>query len=99
VEYKYLAKLPPLIDLLRHTDKTKPMLSKLQQDWLRRAYGNKQPVAVIVGCAETVGGRRGGVIFPGTSWDKPISRGDFRKLMRPPREIAAWITSCTKRQP
>lgn len=98
VEYKYLAKLPPIIDLLRYTEKTEPMLSKLQQGWLRRAHGNGQPVAVIVGCSETVGGRKGGVIFPGTSWDKPISRDGFIQLMWTPKEIAAWITTYTTRQ-
>ena len=87
VEYKF-EKLPPTIDLLHQTEKTKPILSKLQQKWLECAHGNKQSVAVIVGSPE------GGLILPGLSWRKPVPRKSFRELMRPKKEIAHWIERC-----
>ncbi len=91
IEYKFFEKLPPTIDLLRSTAKTKPMLSKLQQEWLERAHKNKQPNAVIVGSSE------GGLILPGLSWQKSISRESFRDLMRNKKDIAHWIERCVWR--
>ena len=91
VEYKFFEKLPPVIDLLRSTEKTKPMLSSLQQEWLERAYRNKQPVAVIVGSPE------GGLLLPCLAWKTPVSRESFRELMRPKKAIAHWIERCVIR--
>lgn len=88
VEYKFFEKLPPTIDILRSTAKTKPMLSALQQQWLVRAHGNKQTVAVIVGSP------KGGLILPGLSWQKPIPRETFQQLARPKKDIAHWIERC-----
>lgn len=84
-EYKFFEKLPPTINLVRHTAKTKPMLSVLQQVWLERAHGNQQAIAVIVGSPE------GGLILYGLSWQKPISREAFQQLARPKKDIAHWI--------
>jgi hypothetical protein len=91
VEYKFYEALPPVIDLLHQTAKTKPKLSKLQQDWLVRAHCNNRKVAVIVGCPE------GGLILPGISWGKPIKRETFRLGMQTKPAIAEWITRAVMR--
>ena len=92
VEFKFYETLPPVIDLLRCTAKTKPKLSKLQQDWLIRAHRNNRKVAVIVGCPE------GGLILPGISWAKPFKRETFRLGVQPKKEIAEWITRAVMRE-
>lgn len=91
VEWKYLKTIPPIIDL---TDSKKQVcLSKLQIEWLTRAYGNGRNVAVIVGSSE------GGLILRDMAWMHPIPRDFFKERALPARDIAAWITSEVGRSP
>lgn len=85
VEYKYFPKLPPVIELT--SPKAKVKLSKLQEDWLRRAYNNGLNVAVIAGCPD------GGIIFSGISWDAQWLRAEAVDFIRPRKEVAEWISS------
>lgn len=83
VEYKYLNPIPPTINLV--PDKN-PMLSKLQQEFLKARHNNGRNVAVIVGSA------KGGVIFPGLTWQQPISRDEFLARALSRQDIADYLT-------
>lgn len=83
VEYKFVAKPPKVINLLSET--TKPALSKLQQDWIDRCYGNGHQIAVIVGT------NQGGIILTHRRWKKPITREWFEQNMKNPLEIMEWV--------
>lgn len=83
VEYKFIAvpaRAATPINLL--SDKA---LSPLQQQWLRARHGEGRSVGVVVGCAG------GGVWFPGTSWEEPISAGLFRQRLLKRADVAALI--------
>jgi hypothetical protein len=86
VEYKYVAKLPKIIDLM--DTKKKYSLSKLQQEWLHDRYKEGRRVFVVLGCAE------GGVIFARLSWEKSIEKSKLQTVSR--AEIAAWIHFLTR---
>jgi hypothetical protein len=60
VEYKWYPEKPKFVDLC-DTSK-KPSLSRLQQRWLERAHGNKQPVVVVAGFPG------GCFVFLGVEW-------------------------------
>lgn len=83
IEWKYYAVLPPTIDLLDQKKSTK--LSVLQQQWLIRAHNNGVPVAVICGS------KSGGLIYPGLSWQQPMSRDQFKEQAMNRKDIALWI--------
>lgn len=84
-EYKFI-ELPvrpeTVIDLVGGK---KPILSGLQQDWLKCRYHEGRNVCVIVGCKD------GGVVFTDRLWEKPITAGDFRSMLLSRKQIAAWI--------
>lgn len=82
VEWKFLRQLPPMIEL---ANPKKKLLSPLQQHWLQRKHDHGRNVAVILGAKD------GGLVFPGTSWQEPISREDFLSRIMKRREIAEWI--------
>lgn len=87
VEYKFLV-LPKrddtVIDLVggRH-----PMLSALQQQWLRDRYENGRLVFVIVGTAT------GGVLFKDRAWERPHATAYYKKWMMTRRALAEFISS------
>lgn len=85
VEYKFL-ELPKrattVIDLTAGKD---PMLSVLQQDWLKRRLEEGRNVWVIVGCKE------GGVILKNRSWEHAWTTGRFRAELQTRNEIAAAL--------
>lgn len=87
VEYKFL-ELPKrsttMIDL---TAGNNPMLSALQQEWLKGRHAEGRSVGVIVGCKE------GGVWYPGTSWDKPLSTAVFKSRLQLRKDLANMIFS------
>lgn len=86
VEWKYLKSIPHVVDLVggKH-----PMVSKLQQHWLRGRHAEGRRVAVIVGC------REGAVILPGLQWTTGMSRDDFRRRLVSRRDVANWIANQT----
>lgn len=91
VEYK-LIEVPKrdrtLIDLVGGKD---PIISKLQQDWLRDRYENGRSVAVVVGCKD------GGVWFENCAWEKTVMAEHFRLWTVPRKEIARLISERTCR--
>lgn len=87
VEYKFL-ELPKrdstIVDLIG--GKT-PMLSQLQQEWLRQRVLNKRRVAVVVGTPD------GGAWFDDCEWLVARTAGEFRKLLLRKGAIADKITT------
>ena len=85
VEYKFL-KLPvrdrTVIDLVGGND---PTISTLQQEWLKGRHDEGRKVGVIVGCKD------GGVWFPGTSWETPLTAGEFRSRLIARKDVATQI--------
>lgn len=81
-EGKWMKKLPTVLNL--RTGK-KPMLSVLQQEWLRERHREGRHVAVIVGSPD------GCVVMDGIEWDKPCATN--KKITR--QELADWITKQT----
>jgi len=83
VEWKFSPSLPPVIDLTNQSQRAK--LSKLQQTWLKRAYVNNQPCAVILGTP------KGGYIYTHEQWLLPIRREVMANLLLSKKELAEWI--------
>lgn len=90
VEYKFI-KVPvrdtTVIDLVNGKD---PAISVLQQEWLKARHANGRSVGVIVGS------EKGGVWFPGDSWNKTYTAAEFRNLLVPRAKLADIIYSLTR---
>jgi len=86
VEWKYLKSIPRVVDLVGGQH---PIVTRLQQHWLRGRHAEGRRVAVIVGC------REGAVILPGIEWMTPMSRDEFRRRVVSRRDAAQWIASQT----
>jgi len=89
VEYKFIKKLPPIIDLMNL--KKEYCLSALQQAWLRDRHDEGRDVFVILGC------REGGVIFVKRNWEMKHSRDKVRVQLR--LDVARWIYELTQGLP
>lgn len=86
VEYKFVVvpkRDDTYIDLVGGKE---PVLSKLQQQWLRDRHNNGRNVAVIVGCKD------GGVWLEDREWEDPISTAEFRRNIRTRAVIAKLIS-------
>lgn len=93
IEYKFLV-LPKRDDTtINLTTGKNPMLSALQQDWLRGRYNEGRSVHVVVGCKE------GGVWFSELEWEQPYTTKQYRNLMMTRQEIAQEILSLTGQPP
>ena len=79
VEWKYLQTIPPSVDC-------NGLLTKLQAAWLRDRHHEGRSVAVIVAS------RSGGVMFPGLSWQIPVTRADFLAKAQTKRDLANHLT-------
>lgn len=88
VEWKYLKSVPRKVNLV---DGKKPILSALQQLWLRERHAEGRNVAVIVGTPD------GAVIYPGEAWREELTREQFYERLVTRREAAAWIASMLKK--
>lgn len=86
VEYKYLPRVPQrgTVHLCKPNVK-KPMLSRLQKEWLRGRSTEGRNVHVIVGCP------LGGVILSCLEWENPIPAADFAARVLSRKELAHWI--------
>lgn len=85
IEYKFITvpKRPDtVIDLA--TGKA-PMLSALQQEWLRSRHEEGRNVGVIIGSKD------GGVWLPGLAWDQTILAKDFLAHLRTRKQLAEEI--------
>lgn len=86
VEYKYLKSIPREVDLVGN--KT-PVITLLQQKWLRDRFGEGRQVAVIVGCPG------GGVVFPNLDWQDLLPRDEFVSRIWTHQQVADWIVRRT----
>jgi len=90
IEYKFI-KVPvrdaTVIDLIDGND---PAISILQQTWLKDRHTNGRQVGVIVGS------EKGGVWFPGISWERTYTASEFRSLLVPRAKLADIIYSLTR---
>jgi hypothetical protein len=64
----------------------KPMISALQQDWLRERLAEGRNVWVGIGSKD------GGILLKNCAWEAPTNAGVFRLLLLNRKEIAAKIT-------
>lgn len=90
IEYKFI-KVPvrdtTVIDLINGKN---PAISTLQQTWLKDRYANGRQVGVVVGS------EKGGVWFPGVSWDRTYTALEFKGLLMPRAKLADIIYSLTR---
>jgi len=91
VEYKFYPKLPPVIELCNLAKSTN--LSKLQQQWLQRAYNNRVPVAVILGWGS--GRQQRGIMFNDKSWTLAWEREELVAEELTNEQMAAEIARIT----
>ena len=89
IEYKFI-EVPKrdttLIDLVGGKN---PMLSHLQQEWLKQRALEGRNVWVIVGCKE------GGVFYRERTWETPVTADDFRAEIQSRKDLAAEIANFT----
>lgn len=85
VEYKYLEKLPKILDLI---DPKKKLLTANQIKWLRRGNSNHGNVAVILGTATGEG-----IWFKNLSWEVQHSSKTLIPKLMTPKEMASKIVS------
>ena len=86
VEYKFVVVPKRDATYIDLTSGKEPMLSKLQQQWLRDRHNNGRNVAVIVGCSD------GGVWLEDRDWEDPISAAEFRRNIRTRAALAKLIS-------
>lgn len=93
VEFKFLPTVPQrAIIWLTDPDVKKPLMSKLQELWLRGRYEEGRNISVVIGCPD------GGVILQNLEWERQISAKKFRDELVPRKDIALWITEATMRK-
>lgn len=86
VEYKYLKRIPREVDLIGGKD---PIITRLQQAWLAKRFGENRQVGVIVGC------EGGGVVYPDLDWQELLPKAEFESRIWPRSQLAAWIVRRT----
>jgi len=87
VEYKFVIlpkKDDTLIDLVGGKN---PILSELQQHWLKNRHAEGRHVSVIMGS------QLGGVWMPGISWEVTLSTHSFRTSILLRNELAKTISN------
>lgn len=85
VEYKFIV-LPK-----RDTTVITFDLSELQLDWGRKRYAEGRNLAVIVGCKE------GGIVLWDKDWELSMTTAEFKRDLKPRKELAEWILNFTQR--
>lgn len=89
IEYKFI-KVPvrdgTVIDLIGGKD---PSISYLQQNWLLERHREGRTIGVIVGS------EKGGVWFPGDSWNTTYTAKFFREHLQTRKDLALVIERLT----
>lgn len=89
-EYKYLPRVPPQVNLIKGNN---PILTRLQNEWLKERWHNHVPGQQVV---VIVGHPGGGVILDHpASWEHEFPREEFLSMTATKKEIAAWIEEFT----
>lgn len=83
IEWKYLKSIPRELDLIGNKN---PIITQLQQKWLRDRYDEGRQVGVVVGT------EKGAVVYPDLDWEVPMCRQEFESRLWTKRQVAAWIT-------
>lgn len=92
VEFKFLPRIPQRGNVwLCNPNVKQPMLSVLQQRWLRGRYEEGRNVHVVVGCPD------GGVIMSDLEWERPLAASGFVTRIVTRKELALWIARETMR--
>lgn len=83
IEYKF--------ELLPKRDDTLiiPDCSVAQLQWLGDRHAEGRNIAVIMGCKE------GGVVYLNKTWEAPMKRSAFARLIMTRPQLAAWILEHT----
>lgn len=91
IEYKFL--VLPVRDKthISLTEGKDPIISNLQQDWLKSRAAEGRNVGVIVGSKD------GGVWFVDTEWETPFTAGEFRSWLAPRAKLAQRILTFVQR--
>lgn len=84
VEMKFVQKLPKTVPLRPYA-----LLSKLQEQWLRKRYEEGRNVAVIIGCKR--GTKLEGFILRDLAWERDIQPQDFDALIKSKLELVSFI--------
>lgn len=79
-EHKRFVKLPPIMDLTKHT-----VTTKLQQQWLIKRHGEGRNVSMVVFSPE------GHMLLMGLEWMMPIYREDFRRKAVDMKQLAEQL--------
>jgi hypothetical protein len=91
IEYKLFKDLPARDDTMVGVCRGKtPMLSHLQQHWLRGRHAEGRNVAVIIGLQGA-----GGVWLPGLDWEREWPTHVFKTMVMSRRDLAEIITAIT----
>lgn len=84
IEAKFIS-IPKRPDTLIAIPPPGRLLSSLQADWLESRHAEGRNVWVLVGSTP------GGVIFPGISWQTPITAAAFREQLQSRKQLADAI--------
>jgi len=87
VEYKFITPPKRESTIIPLTTGKNPLLSALQQEWLRGRHSEGRNVGVIIGTP------KGGVWLPGLSWDAPIDGASFCSLLTTKQDLVRIICS------
>lgn len=90
VEYKFVVLPKRDNTVIDSTAGKQPLLSHLQQDWLRERHTEGRNVAVIIGCKD------GGVWLPRLAWDKPLTTEEFRQQLLTRTALAELLSRLTR---
>ena len=93
VEYKFMTIPKRSSTIVDFCGGKVPMISALQQKWLRDRYNEGRTVGVIIGTPE------GGVWLSGISWEVPLQASERFSTILDKSCIAAVITDIVYRPP
>lgn len=86
IEYKFLVLPKRAATVVDITAGKEPLLTVLQQEWLRSRHIEGRKVGVIVGTPQ------GGLWLPGVSWEKPLSSAECSAAVLSKSATAKLIT-------
>ena len=86
VEYKFLVIPKRPATIVDFCAEKNPLLSVLQQEWIRSRHIEGRNVGVIIGSIS------GGLWLPGVSWQTPLPTGEISKRLITKKAVAELIT-------
>lgn len=92
VEYKFMQLPKRASSVVDLTAGKTPLLSSLQQQWLRTRHNEGRAVGVIIGTLQ------GGLWLPGIAWEKPLSSAECSAAMLGKSALASLLADYVCRQ-